>query len=754
VTGLRTCSRVVYRDLWPGIDLLYSGQVNQLKHEFVVQPGADPSHIRLAYSGADVTINEAGELEVSTPVGGFRDGRPYAYQIVDGEQVEVEADFALAPFDGSSSRAYAFSVGEYDPARPLVIDPITYIYCGYIGGTEDDSGYGIAVDAAGNAYVTGGTMSTEASFPVVAGPDLGWNGNTDAFVAKVIGNGTTLRYCGYIGGSMSDIGLGIAVDDGGSAYVTGLTVSSVAQGFPVLIGPDLTYNGGPEDAFVAKVSSDGTTLVYCGYIGGSDREMYGYDIAVDAYGRAYTSGATHSSEAEGFPVTRGPDLTFGGGDTDAYVARVHALGTGLEYCGYIGGTGEDTGFAIDVDGEGNAYVAGSTSSDEGSFPVAVGPDVTYNGGVLDAFVAKVTDDVSGVYFGYCGYIGGGGADVAYGIAVDGSGNAFVAGKVASGSASTFPVTVGPDLTYNGGPYDVFVAKVKADASGLDYCGFIGGSEDEFAEGVDVDGDGYACVVGQTKSSEGAGFPVTLGPDLTYNGGYTDAFVANVKPSGAGLFYCGYIGGANSDTATGVAMGVDGAAYVAGHTLSGHATFPTVVGPYLSYNGKTDAFVARVGLVNHAPTVGAVVPASASGPGGVATAFVTSWEDEDGTDLRNPPGWVELKQCYFHIGATPSVVGNVTLMYNVAKDKLWMLSDDGQNWLGGYAPGSDNVIENGQAVLDCSMTVGRVLGRKVLVGWVITFHPSFGGTKKLGLRCTDAWGAKSGGMWKGTWTITP
>ena len=179
--------------------------------------------------------------------------------------------------------------------------------------------------------------STQATFPVVVGPDLTFNGSIDAFVAKVNAAGTALVYAGYIGGSGSDVGNGIAVDGSGNAYVTGRT-TSFESSFPVLGGPDLTHNGGTHDAFVAKVNAAGTALVYAGYIGGSGVDI-GEGIAVDGAGNAYVTGLTTSTEAT-FPEVGGPDLTFNGGN-DAFVAKVNAAGTALVYAGYIGGSGQD-----------------------------------------------------------------------------------------------------------------------------------------------------------------------------------------------------------------------------------------------------------------------------------------------------------------------------------------------------------------------------------------------------------------------------
>ena len=249
--GLPTYSRLVYPDLWPGIDLVYSGRANELKYEFMVRPGADPGRIRLAYRGATaVTLDADGGLEVETPLGGIRDAAPVVYQEIGGQRVMVDAAYHLAAGNDGGAE-YGFQLGRYDLTQPLIIDPVVIAYCGYIGGSGDDHGYRIAVDGAGNAYVAGGTYSSEASFPVTVGPDLTHNGGGDAFVAKVGADGTGLVYCGYIGGSDWDQGYDIAVDGAGNAYVAGGTHSSEAS-FPVTLGPDLTHNGGG-DAFVAKV---------------------------------------------------------------------------------------------------------------------------------------------------------------------------------------------------------------------------------------------------------------------------------------------------------------------------------------------------------------------------------------------------------------------------------------------------------------------------------------------------------------------
>jgi len=550
-TGISPYSRVIYANLWPGIDLVYTGTMDKLKYEFIVHPGADPARIRLAYRGASsVHINAKGQLVVTTPSGGFEDGAPVAYQENSGNRVNVPLEYEIVNHSvrrtdhGSSGEnegdaiTYGFSVGEYDRTQPLVLDPVILIYCGYVGGPNFDYGYGIAASKEGNAYITGYTSSMGSSFPVTVGPDLTFNrGSMDAFVAKLNASGTALDYCGYIGGSGDDYGYGIAVDPSGNAYVTGYT-SSTESTFPVAVGPDLTHNG-LFDVFVAKVNADGTALDYCGYIGGSSHD-YGRGIAVDSSGNAYVTGSTNSTEST-FPVVEGPYLTQSG-NFDAFVAKVDSQGTAVLYCGYIGGSGEDVGTGIAVDGSGNAYVTGYTSSSESTFPAIGGPYVTYNGGYYDAFVAKVRD--AGSSFDYCGYIGGSAYDVGTGIAVDGRGYAYVTGYTSS-KEDSFPVNVGPGLTHSGS-FDVYVAKVDSSGSELSYCGYIGGSDADLGLGLalDADGSGNVYLTGNTYSMESS-FPVVGGPDLSQNGS-RDAFVAKINeisitvtsPNGGEILYVG------------------------------------------------------------------------------------------------------------------------------------------------------------------------------------------------------------------------
>jgi len=622
--GLRSYRKLVYPELWPGIDLVYYGTVNQMKYEFIVKPGADPDQIRLAYRGAtEVRLNAAGQMDVRTPIGGFQDDTPAAYQEVDGHRVSVPMAYALGShglsevldrqMSNGNSQTFGFVVGEFDATRPLVLDPAVLVYAGYIGGPYPDIGWDIAVDGAGSAYVTGTTQSNQATFPVLGGPDVSYNGNYDAFVAKVNAAGTALVYAGYIGGASVEDGYGIAVDGAGNAYVTGTTQSDQTT-FPVVRGPDVTFNG-ITDAFVAKVNAAGTALLFAGYIGGASYDN-GYDVAVDQAENAYIVGVTESNQTT-FPVLGGLDATHNG-DRDTFVTKVNAAGTALLYAGYIGGTADDDGKGIAVDGAGNVYVTGGTDSSQTTFPVLGGPDETYNGGIFDAFIAKV--NATGTALLYAGYIGGSSTDVGHDIAVDTAGNVYISGFTNS-SQTTFPVLGGPDVTYNGST-DAFVAKVNATGTALLYAGYIGGADFDASHSIALDGAGNVYLAGATFSNQTT-FPVRDGPDLILEGN-TDAFVTKVDAAGASLLYATYIGGAGEENGTGVTVDAAGNVYVVGHTSSNQATFLVLRGPDMTHNGDYDVYVTKLsdgpstysvsGHITHnnQPLVGVTVSAGAGG----------------------------------------------------------------------------------------------------------------------------------------------
>ena len=384
-TNVPTHSEIAYMGLYPGVDLSYGGVDGQLKGTYTVAAGVDPALISWSYMGAQgVKVDEVGNLLITLPNGPnaqsdssaptparvLTEQAPVAWQEIGGRRVMVQSSYLLRQ-DGS----IGFSLGQYDPTHPLTIDPtLTLPYSTYLGGNGSDGGSGIAVDASGNAYVTGSTDST--NFPTL-NPYQGYQGGGDAFVTKLGASGSALVYSTYLGGNGSDGGSGKAVDASGNAYVTGSTDST---NFPTL-NPYQGDQGG-SDAFVTKLGASGSALVYSTYLGGSDYDG-GSDIAVDASGNAYVTGSTGSAN---FPILAPYQVDAGQGEGDAFVTKLGASGSALVYSTYLGGNGGDGGSDIAVDSSGNAYVTGSTEST--NFPL----NNQYQGDQTgdDAFVAKLS----------------------------------------------------------------------------------------------------------------------------------------------------------------------------------------------------------------------------------------------------------------------------------------------------------------------------------------------------------------------------
>jgi len=452
-------------------------------------------------------------------------------------------------------------------------------YSTYLGGSSEDKGYAITVDAAGNAYIAGVTLS--ADFPAGAGAvHIGPGGGRDVFVVKVNAAGTGLDYAAIIGGSGDECAFGcsIAVDGSGNAYVAGDTASG---DFPVTGGAfDTTPNGG-RDAFVAKLNAAGTGLVYATYLGGSADECFtdACDVTVDADGNAYLTGATQSAD---FPFTGGAfDTTYNGG-WDAFVVKLNSAGSARAYATFLGGSSDDYGMGIALDGDGNAYVAGTTRSD--NFPLVGAFDSTRGGD--EAFITKV--NAAGAALVYSSYLGGNTYDYGYGVAVDGADSAYVVGITIS---PDFPTTGGAFQPSPQGAWDTFVSKVLPDGSGFDYSTYLGGINTDLGASIAVDVLGGAHVTGQTLSFN---FPTTPGAyDTVHEGDHYDVFVSRLDPSGSVLDYGTFLGAINWDYGTGIAVDPSGRDYVAGFTVSDE--FPTTPGAFdETFNGGDyDAFAAKL-----------------------------------------------------------------------------------------------------------------------------------------------------------------
>lgn len=562
-TRVPSYARVKYESVYPGVDLVYYGNQRQLEYDFVVAPGADPKQIKLNFVGADGMHLDAasGDLVVKVGKEEIRFHKPVVYQAAVAEvsgrrrrsqsagTAELEGRFILA-----SSSEVAFRVAGYDPKRTLVIDPVLS-YSTYLGGSSDDYGNSLAVDAAGNAYVTGYTASSD--FPTATPLDQANAGSYDAFVAKLNAAGSALVYSTYLGGSSDDYGNSVAVDASGNAYVTGHTSST---DFPTTT-PLQASNGGLFDAFVAKLNPAGGALVFSTYLGGSSDDR-GNGIAVDATGNVYVAGTTSSSD---FPTATPLQPHSGGGVYDVFVAKLNAAGSSLVYSTYLGGSDDDYGNGIAVDAAGSAYITGYTSST--NFPTA-NPLQSKFGGQNDAFVAKLNS--TGSALTYSSYLGGAGDDRSNGIAVDAAGNAYVTGATQS---TDFPTVNAFQGTFGSTSLnDAFVSKVNPTGSALVYSTYLGGSDGALAIAVDAAGDAYV-----TGHSTAPGFPTVSPLQASFGGGQNDAIVSELDPAGSALLFSTYLGGTDFDYGDGIAVDAPGNVYVTGYTYSGD--FPTTPGAF-------------------------------------------------------------------------------------------------------------------------------------------------------------------------------
>ena len=512
-TDVPLYAKVKYKGVYPGIDLVYYGNQRQLEYDFVVAPGADPDVIRLEFEGSDhIRIDVSGDLVLKTAAEEIRMRKPLVYQSVDDVRQEIAGEYVLL-----GQMEVGFQVGLYDAAQPLVIDPVLG-YSTYHGGSGSDEGSGIAVDGSGNAYVTGGTKSTD--FPTANALQPTFGGDRDVVVMKLSADGASLVYSTYLGGSGEDEGARIAVDESGSAYLTGVTDS---MNFPTANALQPTFGGGLGggfDAFVTKLSADGTSLVYSTYLGGLASDL-GSGIAVDELGSAYLIGFTDSTD---FPTANALQPSHDPG-TDAFATKLSADGASLVYSTYLGGLSVDAGLGIAVDELGSAYLIGITDSTD--FPTANALQPTF-GGNWDAFVTKLSAD--GTSLVYSTYLGGSSSEgdpavneFLMGIAVDESGNAYLSGWTQS---SDFPTANALQPTFGGGR-DAFVTKLSADGTALDYSTYLGGSGNSEGSGIAVDGSGNAYLSGWTDATD---FPTANALQAVFGGGDRDALVAKLTAS--------------------------------------------------------------------------------------------------------------------------------------------------------------------------------------------------------------------------------
>jgi uncharacterized repeat protein (TIGR01451 family) len=603
-------AKVKYTGVYPGIDLVYYGQQQQLEYDFVVAPGANSKQIHIRFSGADgLEIDPQAGLVVRVGSDKVRWQKPFAYQDTDAGRTEVAVRFVL-----DSKNQVSFQVGNYDRSRPLIIDPVL-AYATYFGGSGDDFLLGIAADGSGNVYVVGDTLS--ANYPTSVGAFRTTKvGSNDVVVTKLNATGSAIVFSTYLGGNAADFAGGIAIDSSRNVYVTGVTES---QNFPTRNAP-FGANAGFFDAFLSKLGPFGTNLLYSTYLGGGSDDS-GNGIAVDNSGNAYITGDSFSlgTGNSPFPTTQGAYQGNNSGRRDAFVAKFNTTLSGAASVGYItflGGNTDEKGEGIAIDGSGNAIVVGGVVDNVSVYPDpftsdfptlnalqssfnrgATDPDTSGSG---DAFVSKLNAAGSGLLFST--FLGGSSDDTATAVTVDSAGRFYIMGETTS---KDFPIVNGAQTIIGGGlendfpAHDAFIAKFQSNGTSIAYSTYLGGSgfESGFSQyhaGIAVDRSGYIYVAGYTDSLDD--FPLTTGADQTNSFGQSDAFVAKLNPAISGpssLIYASFLGGDDDDRATGCAVDTNGLLYVTGFTSSttNFPSTPGVVRPNSS--GGYDGWIAKL-----------------------------------------------------------------------------------------------------------------------------------------------------------------
>jgi PKD repeat protein len=624
VTGVPLFSSVRYENLYPGINLLYHGGMNTLKSEYIVDSGADPTAIRMAYSGQNkITVDDDGNLVITTAAGSFLETAPFSYQIVNGAKVSVRCGFGI-----DEEGQVSFELGPYNPTIPLVIDPV-YNFSTYLGGTQDDRGSGIGMDDAGNVYVVGSTQSTQ--FPLANSPPYQQklNGSWDVFASKFTPDGKTLIYSTYIGGNKTDIAGGMVVYQGMVTF-TGYTESN---NYPLTAG-FVVPKGGNSDAMITRLNTDGTNLKWSRLINGNKSD-YGIGIALyQVSGQTVVVGYTNSND---FPTW--PTINSLSGATDGFVAEFENDGNVKTPNGfrYLGGTNYDyaNGVAVDQYPPWDIWVTGETKSL--NFPTTPSsppyPFRSSNSGGSDAFVTDLLwGDLS---IRASTYLGGSGNDGGTGIAVYGN-YPYVTGFTESpvSPISLFPIKPFFDAfqtTFGGGQWDAFVTKMEQNLSALNYSTYLGGRDDDKAYGIAVDSNGSAYITGWTMSTN---FPTkdAIQPHKGEGFRIPDAFVTQLNQTGTGLIFSTYLGGTYYDEGDAIAITGDGKNItVTGYTES--INFPVLNAYQPSLAGFpavrfTDAFVTKIVKI---PPVANFTGSPQTGCSPLVVHFID-------TSANNPSSW--------------------------------------------------------------------------------------------------------------------
>jgi hypothetical protein len=630
---VRSYRRVVYRQIYDGIDAVFhSSPDGELEYDFVVHAGSDPRAIRLRFDGANGIAIDDGELVIRTAGDPIRMRRPVAFQDAGENRSSVAVRYQKL-----GRNRVGFVVGPYDRSKELIIDPVVLGYSTFLGGASNDAGSSVAVDDDRNIYIAGTTIS--ADFPIRGGVRDTIAGGQDLFVVKLNPAGNEILFSTFLGGSGDETAPRLVLDSRGDIYLAGATRS---PDFPTTENAlQRTYGGGPSDGYVAKLSADGSRLLFSTFLGGEEGDPV-WGLTIDAMRDVYISGSTLSTR---YPVTPGAVQQVLRGTRNAYVAKLRIDPPSLIYATYLGGSNDTTlGGSLAVDAAGAAYVIGSTlATDFPTTPNAL--QTSFAGAGIggerfgDAFVSKISPDGSTLL--YSTYLGGLSGEIPTSIVVDSNGAAYVTGLTCS---KNFPVTAGSYQTlHGGGDCDAFISKLGAAGDRLLFSTYLGGNNSEQTNVIALDRFGNIHVTG---GSSAADFPTTADAYSRTRKGENDGIVSILSADGSQLLYSTYLGGsapsgAPQDNLFGMALDGAGNIYVVGQTRS--TDFPiTPDALQTAYRGQDEAFLTKFTALRERPEGELrVVPVVGSTPGALGSFFKTAFQ------LHNPRSTTIGGRLVFH-----------------------------------------------------------------------------------------------------------
>jgi hypothetical protein len=674
-TNVATYARVRYRNVYPGIDLVYYGNHRQIEYDFAVSPKADASRIQFEIKGAkNVHLDGNGDLVLKTGTGELHFQNPAIYQESNGARTPLQGGYVM-----QDSTHVGFQLAPRDASKTTVIDPVL-VYSTYLGGSGDDQPTGIAVDSSGSVYVAGYTDS--ADFPLATLGSLPAS-STHVFVAKFDVTGSNLVYADYLGGSNQDYGYALALDSANEVYVTGSTASS---DFPMVNAYQSTYPGS-FNAFLTRISADGSSLLYSTYFGGNGSDIPA-SVAIDSSSDALIAGNTSSTN---LPVSSAYQSTVspnGGGVWGNYgfVTKFSPDGSQLIYSTYLGGssnvayncggtpcwpspTSAITGLALD--GSGSAYVAGNTNTYD--FPTTGGAYITTDSTQQDGivgFVSKFNGSGALQYSTYF-YESSGIYTTVSAIAADSLGSAYITGLAFSDG--TFPLTsttICDPSVYGEACSYAFVTKFDSAGATLLYSTFLGPNNYASPAAIALDANNDAYVLATSSSNT---FGLVNGIEAYTSG--NDALIAEIDPAAASQLFATFLGGSSDENSSSMALDSNGNIYVTGNTDS--TDFPITQGAFQTIlGGATDAFIAKIApasaaAVSAAPLSLDFSPQSLSttssaqtvllrnmGSAALTISSITSTANFAETDNCSP-GVPAAGSCNLSVTFSPTAVGTLT-----------------------------------------------------------------------------------------------